>query len=247
MNELRKLRAAQRKALLVTLAGVLVTACGILGLLYSGGDGGARDYAAAQDNYVEARRWYLKAAEQGYTAAQFNLGFLYAEGYGGAQDYVEARKWYLKAAEQGHAAAQNNLGLLYQDGQGVAWDYVEARKWYLKAAEQGYAAAQNNLGDLYLTGDEAQKWYLKAAERGHAAAQNNLGALYYNAAGGAEDYTMAYVWHNSAAARGHATASKNRDAVVAKLDAASLAEAQELSKEYLKRYVEPFQETGTEE
>ncbi len=197
MNELRKLRAAQRKALHVTLAGVLVTACGILGLLYSGGDGGARDYA-------EAREWHLKAAEQGYAAAQDN--------------YVEARRWYLKAAEQGHAAAQNDLGLLYQDGQGVAWDYVEARKWYLKAAGQGYAAAQNNLG-----------------------------ALYQNADGVAQDYTMAYVWHNSAAARGHATASKNRAAVVAKLDAASLAEAQELSKEYFKRYVEPFQETGTEE
>ena len=175
LNELRKLRATQRKALLVTLAGVLVTGCGILGLRYSGGDGGARDYA-------EAREWHLKAAEQGYTAAQFNLGFLYAEGYGGAQDYVEARKWYLKAAEQGHAAAQNNLGALYQNADGVA-----------------------------------------------------------------QDYTMAYVWHNSAAARAHATASKNRDAVVAKLDAASLAEAQELSKEYFKRYVEPFQETGTEE
>ena len=52
---------------------------------------------------------------------------------------------------------------------------------------------------------------------------------------------MAYLWHNSAAARGHAAATKNRDAVAAKLDAASLAEAQKLSKEYLERYVEPFQ------
>ena len=45
----------------------------------------------------------------------------------------------------------------------------------------------------------------------------------------------------SAAEQGHADANKNREAVAAKLDAASLAEAQKLSKEYFKRYVEPFQ------
>ena len=34
LNELGTLHATQRKALLVILAGVLVTACGVLGLLY---------------------------------------------------------------------------------------------------------------------------------------------------------------------------------------------------------------------
>ena len=52
---------------------------------------------------------------------------------------------------------------------------------------------------------------------------------------------MAYVWYNIAAAQGDDDAEKKRDAVAAKLDAASLAEAQKLSKEYFKRYVEPFQ------
>ena len=52
---------------------------------------------------------------------------------------------------------------------------------------------------------------------------------------------MAYVWYNIAAAQGNADTKKSRDAVAAKLDAASLAEAQKLSKEYFKRYVEPFQ------
>ena len=194
LNEFGKLPATQRNALVVVLAGALMTACGALGLLYQGGDGGAQDYA-------EGRKSYLQASERRGAQAQ--------------SDYAAARSWYLKAAEQGHAAAQNNLGALYYLGQGVTWDYVEARKWYLKAAEQGYAEAQNNLG-----------------------------ALYHNADGVEQDYAMAYVWHNSAAARGHAAAGKNRDAVVAKLDAASLAEAQKLSKEYFKRYVEPFQETG---
>ena len=86
-------------------------------------------------DYVEAREWWLKAAQHGYAKAQVNLGFLYANGQGVAQDYVEAMKWYLRAADQGNTVAQVSLGESYYTGRGVAQDYVEARKWYLKAAQ----------------------------------------------------------------------------------------------------------------
>ena len=108
--------------------------------------------------------------------------------------------------------AQFTLGALYDYGRGVAQDYVEARKWYLKAAVQGDAGAHFGLGSLYF--------------RGHGVAQ---------------DYTMAYVWFNISAAQGFAAAKKIRDAVAGELDTASLAEAQKLSREYFKGYVEPFQ------
>ena len=65
-------------------------------------------------NYKEALRWYRKAAEQGYSVAQFNLGVMYENGLGLPQDYIEALKWYRKAADQGIADAQNNLGLMYK-------------------------------------------------------------------------------------------------------------------------------------
>ena len=157
---------------------------------------------------------YLRSdSEEVDAVAQWWLGLLYHNGvHGLAQDYVEAQKWWLKAAEQGYAPAQYDLGLLYRDGHGVAQDYVEARKWFLKAAEQGDAWAQYNLGLLYAHGR-----------------------------GVAQDYTMAYIWYNIAAAQGDADAQKMRDAVAAQLDPASLAEAQKLSTEYFKRYVEPFQ------
>ena len=151
-------------------------------------------------------------AEQGDVEAQYLLALKYEHGEGVPQDYVEARKWYLKAAEQGHAEAQYSLGILYSNGHGVPQDYVEARKWYLKAAEQG-----------------------------HAAAQLNLGALYHSGQGVPQDYVTAYAWANIAAAQGNETAKRNRDLAAAKLDAASLVEAQKLSKGYFKRYVEPFQ------
>jgi TPR repeat protein len=46
------------------------------------------------EDYTEAVKWYLKAAEQGYAAAQHNLSGCYFDGLGVAQDYVEAYKWH---------------------------------------------------------------------------------------------------------------------------------------------------------
>ena len=39
-----------------------------------------------------------------------NLGLMYSQGKGVAQDYATAASWYRKAAEQGYASAQYNLG-----------------------------------------------------------------------------------------------------------------------------------------
>src|ERR1700677_614732 len=47
----------------------------------------------AQD-YVEAVKWYRKAAEQNDARVQFNLGICYDKGQGVAQDSVETVKWW---------------------------------------------------------------------------------------------------------------------------------------------------------
>jgi TPR repeat protein len=131
--------------------------------------------------HQHAMRWYRQAAEQGYIAAQFALGSMYAKGKGVAQNYTEAAKWFRHAAEQGDARAQFNLGVMYDKGKGVAQNYTEAAKWYRQAAEQGNAPAQFNLGLKYDYGmgvakndTEAAKWYRKAAEQGHSEAQAAL-------------------------------------------------------------------------
>ncbi len=87
-------------------------------------------------DYARAVEWYRKAAEQGHTIAQSNLGFMYAIGLGVLQDYAEAVKWFRKAAEQGHAKAQYNLGWMYDKGKGVLQDYVQAHRWYNLAASK---------------------------------------------------------------------------------------------------------------
>ncbi len=169
-----------------------------------------------QKDYTEAVKWYRKAAEKGYAAAQTSLGWCYESGNGVQQDYAEAAKWYRKAAEQGNVTAQNNLGYCYESGHGVQQDYAEAAKWYRKAAEQGNVTAQTNLGWCYESGQgvqksstEAVKWYQKAAEQGFARAQTNLGYCYENGLGVQQDYAEAVKWYQKAAEQGFARAQNN--------------------------------------
>ena len=165
---------------------------------------------------LEAITKYRKAAEQGNASAQYNLGLMYEQGHGVAQDNKEAIAWYRKAAEQGDARAQYNLGIMYVNGHGVAQDYKQASVWYRKAAEQGNASAQNNLGVMYDNGlgvardyKQAVSWYRKAAEQGNATAQNNLGVMYEQGRGVERDNKEAVTWYRTAAEQGNANALVN--------------------------------------
>lgn len=93
-----------------------------LGIIYTQGRGVPRDF-------VEATKWFRRAAEQGDANAQFNLGFRFVVGIGVTQDQMEGVKWYRLAADQGHADAQFHLGLMYAVGFGVSQDYVQAHMW----------------------------------------------------------------------------------------------------------------------
>src|SRR6058998_2998262 len=64
-----------------------------LGLRYDKGEGVAKDW-------VEAVKWFRKAAEQNHADAQKDLGACFYNGEGVAKDQVEAVKWFRKAAEQ---------------------------------------------------------------------------------------------------------------------------------------------------
>jgi len=70
-----------------------------LGSMYENGQGVKQDF-------IEAVRWYLKAAGQGSPRAQFNLGDLYERGQGLKQNFSEAVRWYRKAGEQGCSGAE---------------------------------------------------------------------------------------------------------------------------------------------
>ena len=74
------------------------------------GDPASQDYlgvayyqglSGLAQNYPEAFHWIRSAAMQKWQHAQFNLGVLYAEGRGVAQDQVEAQKWFILAGDAG--------------------------------------------------------------------------------------------------------------------------------------------------
>ncbi len=102
-------------------------------------------------------------ANAGDANAQNELGDMYQNGKGVAQDYDKAVYWYTKSAEQGDGEGQAKLGRMYEDGKGVAQDYDKAVHWYTKSAEQGNSTAQFALGWMYCDGLGVSQNYKKAA------------------------------------------------------------------------------------
>ena len=94
---------------------------------------------------AKAHHYFLKAAEQGNAEAQCQLGLLYAQGLGVAQDVGQAAEWYQRASAKAHPKAQFNLAFLCAHGEGVEQDYIQAYMWYRLSTLYGYAQAQINL------------------------------------------------------------------------------------------------------
>lgn len=82
-------------------------------------------------------KWYKLSADQGYLAAQIDLGLKYMKGLGVPQDYKTTLKWYRLSAEQEHATAQMNMGRMYALGYAVIEDNIYAHMWANLAASNG--------------------------------------------------------------------------------------------------------------
>lgn len=95
-----------------------------------------------------AFREFRKLAKQGHAGAQYNLGWMYANGEGVSKSSTKAVKWYRKAAEQGEADAQFNLGVMYVNREGIIQNLVEAYKWFALSEAQGIEEASEILKTL---------------------------------------------------------------------------------------------------
>jgi TPR repeat protein len=109
---------------------------GILGAQFNLGQLYLKGHGVPQD-YVLARQWFEKAADQGRAEAQTSLGTMYLTGHGVPQDYQQALFWFRLAANQGNPMAYTKLGLMYERGNGVTQDVVLAHKWYILGAASG--------------------------------------------------------------------------------------------------------------
>ncbi|MCL2473656.1 MAG: sel1 repeat family protein [Alphaproteobacteria bacterium] len=131
--------------------------------------------AGVPQDYNKAVEWFKKAAEQGHSSAQFELGRMYAEGKGVPQDYSKAAEWHTKASEKGHAAAKYNLCIMHAEGKGVPQDYNKAAE--CMGSVLHYLIDYHH-GRICFT--RAIEWLEKTSEQGLAASQFELGQIYYN-------------------------------------------------------------------
>ena len=86
------------------------------------------------ENFVEAMRWYVEAADAGLLFAQAALGSIYADGVGVPRDNVMAYLWWSLAAAQHHQIAAKNLGILISQmtADEIAQGDLLVSKWRMK-------------------------------------------------------------------------------------------------------------------
>ena len=159
-----------------------------------------------------------KAAEQGYSVAQFNLSYAYANGDGVERNEEQALHWMVLAAKSGYARAmpilqrqeqiQVELRSRRQDVAGLETDQ--------NAAQSGDAKAQFAMATRFEDGkgvdrsmSQAIEWYRKSADSGFVEAQAYLGVIYDKGRGIRQDDLEAVRWYRKAAEQGHGQSQYN--------------------------------------
>lgn len=194
--------------------------------------------AKDRGHYATAIRSWLPLAEAGSAEAANNIGHMYEEGLGVAQNYQTAMDWYRKAAQQELPQAQHNVGLLYYNGYGVAANPREGVRWFRLAANQQLAESEYMLGVAYQSGEgveldyaEARRWFLLSARQGYGNAQMMYAYLLL-AGDGAPDTEpapgRAYVWAQVAARHGQTSADDIRALAVISMEDEDVVEADAL-------------------
>lgn len=93
--------------------------------------------------YARAFREISAQAQEHEVHAEYNLGILYAKGYGVKHDFAQALLWLDKAARRGHADAQLALGLLLLNRAASPDEWQQAQGWIAKAAAKKKRGAEN--------------------------------------------------------------------------------------------------------
>ncbi len=163
---------------------------------YDEGNGVARDY-------VKARAWYLKSAEEANDMyAKYNLGIIYEFAKGVEKNLEVAIEWYRKSAEQGFDSAMNKMAQFYDHGKHGIKDDKEAFKWYKKTAEAGKTEAYIEVALGYYQGEvveqdyeQARIWFEKAGKESIPNANFYLGEIYENGYGVKVDIVKAMSYY----------------------------------------------------
>jgi hypothetical protein len=79
------------------------------------------------------------AAQQGWDAAQYNLGWMYENGRGVPQSHADAVKWYCLVAKRGNGRAKHKISIMTEKGSGLAdrclWEVEDTAVKYWERSE----------------------------------------------------------------------------------------------------------------
>ncbi len=107
-------------------------------------------------NYAEAYCVLKPYAEDGDADAQYNIGWMYLNGYGLMMNDKLALEWWQRAADQGHIDATFSIAMLYSLGEGqVETDMDKAIEYYLRAVEDGHEDAHMIIRSMLARNDAA--------------------------------------------------------------------------------------------
>ena len=180
-------------------------------------------------DHAEAIRQYRLAAEQGSSAAAYNLALKYLKGTDVPKDEKESNRWLMRAAELGDTDSMYFIAKFFYFGNASCEkDYKQALYWAKKAKEKGDLSKdltekqsiddfirkiENNIAfdaafAAYHAEDyvEAAKQYRIAIEKGSSAAAWNLGLMYGKGQGVPKSFSESFQWRLRAAKMGNAPA-----------------------------------------
>ena len=121
-------------------------------------------------DFAEAYCIMRPLADSGDADAQYNIGWMYLNGYGLRINDSLALEWWQKASEQGHTDASFSIGMLYSLGEGeVTKDLDKAIDFYLLAVEDGDEDAVTLIQSMMMRNDQAIRGRMHSIVNQHAS------------------------------------------------------------------------------
>jgi TPR repeat protein len=99
-------------------------------------------------DYAQAETWYYKAAGQGNSNAENQLGYMNQYGLGIPPDSAQALAWYRTAADQGNKTAMENLKALSDRLESVDPELWQAANAAAQQAAEAQAARRVRIANL---------------------------------------------------------------------------------------------------
>ncbi|EDL76436.1 SEL1 domain containing protein RGD735029, isoform CRA_d [Rattus norvegicus] len=166
-------------------------------------------------DYTAAFSYFQKAADRGYSKAQYNVGLCLEHGRGTPRDLSKAVLFYHLAAVQGHSLAQYRYARCLLQSPGSMSDPERQRAVSLlkQAADSGLTEAQAFLGVLFtkephLDEQKAVKYFWLAASNGDSQSRFHLGICYEKGLGVQRNLGEAVKCYQKSAAMGNEPAQE---------------------------------------